>query len=227
MSASWLDMRSTNDVGPNKLGNSSSGKVDGYSVGLYGTWYENDLNRTGLYVDSWLMWNHLNGKVDGEGLQSEEYKLKGFTASLEGGYTFLAAESEYYHLWLQPQGQLTWMGVDADNHTEREGSKISGKSNNLQTRLGLRTILDSNSPVQDFSGQIFIETNWLYNTQPFSIKMNGDRVYQSGVRNLAEIKGGIESTLHKNINIWINLGYQFGEHDYRNIGLTLGMQVRF
>lgn len=219
--------RSTNDVGPNKLGNSSSGKVDGYSVGLYGTWYENDLNRTGLYVDSWLMWNHLNGKVDGEGLQSEEYKLKGFTASLEGGYTFLAAESEYYHLWLQPQGQLTWMGVDADNHTEREGSKISGKSNNLQTRLGLRTILDSNSPVQDFSGQIFIETNWLYNTQPFSIKMNGDRVYQSGVRNLAEIKGGIESTLHKNSNIWINLGYQFGEHDYRNIGLTLGMQVRF
>jgi type V secretory pathway adhesin AidA len=31
----------------------SRGKVTGYSVGLYGTWYANDADKTGTYVDTW------------------------------------------------------------------------------------------------------------------------------------------------------------------------------
>jgi len=219
--------RSTNDVENNLKNHHSSGKVDGYSLGLYGTWYQNDVTKTGGYIDSWVMWNDLKGHINGQNLNSEKYDIKGVNLSLESGYTLLAAASEHYNLWLQPQGQMTWMGVDADKHTESNGTKITGDGNNLQTRLGLRAVLDSNKSTPDFGGQIFVETNWLYNSEPFSIKMDGERVYQSGSRNLGEIKAGIESTLYKNANIWANVGYQKGDHRYRSVGLMFGAQVRF
>ncbi|WP_392561153.1 autotransporter outer membrane beta-barrel domain-containing protein [Orbus sturtevantii] len=219
--------RSTNDVDANLKGNRSSGKIDGYSIGLYGTWYQNDVTKTGTYVDSWIMWNDLDGSVNGQSLNTEKYDLSGINASLESGYTFLAKATDYYNLWLQPQGQMMWMGIDADEHTESNGSKVTGDGDNLQTRLGLRAILDSNKTTADFGGQIFVETNWLYNSKPFSIKMDSDRVYQSGSRNIAEIKAGIESMLYRDANIWVNVGHQRGDHHYRNLALMFGAQLRF
>lgn len=219
--------RNNNDVARNKKGKRSSGKVDGYSFGLYGTWYENDVTKMGAYVDGWLMRSDLDGTVHGQDLQSEKYDLKGYTASLETGYTFLATKFDHYDLLLQPQGQLTWMGVDANKHIDSNGTKVKGDGDNLQSRLGVRAILGSNNASADFGGQLFLEANWLYNTKPFSITMNTHRVNQSGSRNLGEIKTGIESYLYKNINIWADFGYQFGDHDYYNLGMIFGAQYRF
>lgn len=66
-----------------RSGYSSDGTVDGYSVGAYGTWYANDEDKSGLYVDSWAQYSLFNNTVSGEGLSSEKYKSKGMTASLE------------------------------------------------------------------------------------------------------------------------------------------------
>lgn len=219
--------RSTNDVDANLAGYRSSGKVDGYNLGAYATWYQNDIDKKGLYIDSWVMWNDLSAHVDGQDQNTEKYDLTGFNISIESGYTFLLKTTEYYNVWLQPQGQIIWMGVDADEHTESNGTRVTGHGDNLQTRLGLRAVLDSNSLNPDFNGQVFIETNWLYNSKALSITMDNERVYQSGSRNIGELKAGIESTLYKDTNIWANLSYQKGDHHYRGVGLMLGMQFQF
>ncbi|WP_156305559.1 autotransporter outer membrane beta-barrel domain-containing protein, partial [Yersinia pekkanenii] len=66
----------------------STGSVDGYSVGMYGTWFADGQENTGAYVDSWLQYSWFNNQVNGQDLAAEKYDSKGFTASIESGYTF-------------------------------------------------------------------------------------------------------------------------------------------
>ncbi len=62
----------------------SRGHVTGYSLGLYGTWYANEEDKSGSYLDSWVMYNWFKNTVSGQELVSEKYDSDGFTASVEG-----------------------------------------------------------------------------------------------------------------------------------------------
>ncbi|MBJ8738430.1 autotransporter outer membrane beta-barrel domain-containing protein, partial [Citrobacter amalonaticus] len=73
-------------------GYTSRGEISGYSAGLYGTWYANDADKTGAYVDGWLLYNWFDNTVSGQGLASEKYDSDGITASVETGYTWKLAE---------------------------------------------------------------------------------------------------------------------------------------
>ncbi len=65
----------------------SRGEIDGYSLGVYGTWYENKDDENGAYVDSWILYNEFDADVKGDQLAKESYDLKGITASIEAGKT--------------------------------------------------------------------------------------------------------------------------------------------
>ncbi|ELE4553509.1 autotransporter outer membrane beta-barrel domain-containing protein [Escherichia coli] len=47
----------------NRVGYKSDGRISGYSAGLYATWYQNDANKTGAYVDSWALYNWFDNSV--------------------------------------------------------------------------------------------------------------------------------------------------------------------
>ncbi|QBH98158.1 autotransporter outer membrane beta-barrel domain-containing protein [Limnobaculum zhutongyuii] len=76
--------RNSNHTTSNVMKYSSKGEVDGYSVGLYGTWYANEADKTGTYVDTWMLYNWFDNEVNGEQLKKESYKSRGITASIEG-----------------------------------------------------------------------------------------------------------------------------------------------
>lgn len=222
--------RSTNDANSKLTVYKSSGKVDGYSFGVYGTWYSNEDSHNGFYLDSWASWNRYHGSVHGQDQASEKYDLKGLTASIESGYTLLAAQSANYNLQLQPKGQLTWMGVKMDDHTENEGTKVSANANNLQLRLGLKTIIgyrSTTNSVNQQAGQLFLEANWLHNTKAYSVQMDDVRVSQDGGRNIAEIKAGLEGRITPHTDIWFNLAHQVSNHGYSDTGLMLGLKYLF
>lgn len=222
--------RSTNDANSKLTVYKSSGKVDGYSFGVYGTWYSNEDSHNGFYLDSWASWNRYHGSVHGQDQASEKYDLKGLTASIESGYTLLAVQSANYNLQLQPKGQLTWMGVKMDDHTENEGTKVSANANNLQLRLGLKTIIGYRSTansVNQQAGQLFLEANWLHNTKAYSVQMDDVRVSQDGGRNIAEIKAGLEGRITPHTDIWFNLAHQVSNHGYSDTGLMLGLKYLF
>lgn len=64
--------------------------------------------KTGAYVDSWLLYNWFDNTVSGYGLAQEDYKSKGYTASLESGYTRKIGEkNERESYYFQTVGQLT------------------------------------------------------------------------------------------------------------------------
>ncbi|WP_156994497.1 autotransporter outer membrane beta-barrel domain-containing protein, partial [Tatumella morbirosei] len=217
-------------------GYDSKGDIHGYSAGLYGTWYQNDADKTGLYVDSWALYNWFDNDVQGQGLASESYKSKGFTASVESGYTFHAGSYESAYgmtndFYIQPQVQLTWMGVKSKDHTESNGTLVQGTGNdNLQARVGTRFYLKGKSALDKNTQrefEPFVEANWIYNTQQYGTRMNGISDDSQGSRNIGEVKAGVEAKINNRLNLWTTVSQQVGGHGYSNTQGAVGLKYMF
>lgn len=212
----------------------SRGKVEGYSAGIYATWYANNTEKSGAYIDSWMLYNWFDNKVSGDSLAVESYKSKGFSASLETGYALKLAEFETNvptQWFIQPQAQITWMGVKADGHTEQNGTRVSGEGDgNIQTRLGLRTWLRGHSSIDNGKErffQPFVEANWLHNSRNFGVKMDDVTLSQSGAKDLAELKTGVEGQINPRLNLWGNVAVQVGNNGYSDTSAMLGVKYNF
>ena len=57
----------------NHVGYKSDGRISGYSAGLYATWYQNDANKTGAYVDSWALYNWFDNSVSSDNRSADDY----------------------------------------------------------------------------------------------------------------------------------------------------------
>lgn len=214
-------------------GYSAKGQVNGYSIGLYGTWYANDADKTGLYIDSWAQYGWFKNSVNGEDLSQEKYDSSGLSASLESGYTwkvgeFSGSKQRLNSVYIQSQAQITWMGVKADSYTEDNGTQINSDGDgNIQTRLGTRVFLKGHSNIdegKDREFQPFVEANWLHNTRSYSTSMNSVRISQDGARNIGELKTGVKGQLSRNFTAWGNVGQQMGEKGYFNTEIMLGVK---
>ncbi|WP_438442958.1 autotransporter outer membrane beta-barrel domain-containing protein [Kluyvera georgiana] len=214
----------------------AKGTINGYSAGLYGTWYANNKDNTGLYVDTWALYNWFDNEVKGDELSSESYKSNGVTASVETGYTFHPGSytTNYgmvNNFYIQPQAQVTWMGVEADDHTESNGTRVSGKGgNNIQTRLGVRFFINGKSRIDEGTErefEPFIETNWIYNTKTYGTAMNGESDYMSGTRNVGELKVGVESKITNTVNLWGSVAQRIGDTGYSDTQGLVGVKYMF
>lgn len=211
---------------------SSKGEVEGYSLGMYGTWYANRENKSGFYTDSWLIYSWFDNEVSGEELDKETYHSKGLTASIESGYNFTITgnDSNKKLYFIQPKAQIIYMGVNTKDHIESNGTLIESRGeDNIQTRLGIRAYVSSFNSYANVESKIFqpfVETNWIHNSKDFSIVMNGVSNKQKGAKDLGEIKLGTEIKLNKNFDIWGNLSYQWGKNSYKDSQATLGFKYR-
>lgn len=214
-------------------GYSSRGQTNGYSLGLYGTWYANDANKTGLYLDSWVQYSWFKNTVRGDDIAGEKYDSKGLSASLESGYTwrvgeFYGSKQSLNTMYIQPKAQVVWMGVKADDHTDSNGTYITSDGDgNIQTRIGTRLFLKGHNKLDEGQArefEPFVEANWLYNTRSFSTSLNGLRINQEGARNIGELKTGVEGQLTRNLTAWGNIGQQIGDKGYNNTEAVLGIK---
>ncbi|CFQ59637.1 autotransporter protein [Yersinia frederiksenii] len=212
-------------------GYSAKGSIDGYSTGIYGTWYANDADKTGLYVDSWAQYSWFDNTVDGQDLAVEEYKSKGITASVESGYTFKVGENAAKNAsyFIQPKAQVTWMGVKADDHKEANGTRVSGEGDgNIQTHLGVKAFMNRYSDKnKEHAIQPFVEANWIHNTKDFGVALDNAMVKQDGAANIAELKLGVEGQLNKKVNLWGNVGQQIGNKGYSDTAVMFGVKYNF
>ncbi|MWO14512.1 autotransporter outer membrane beta-barrel domain-containing protein [Escherichia coli] len=219
-----------------RTGYRSKGNVKGYSTGLYATWYADDETRNGAYLDTWAQYSWFDNQVNGDGLQSESYKSKGLTASLEGGYTWKAGQfvgsNDGINEWfVQPQAQMVWMDVKADEHQDSNGNRVESLGDgNVRTRLGVKTWIKSHNKMDDGKFREFnpfIEANWLHNTRDFSARMDGVTTKQAGGRDIGEVKAGLEGQITSHLNMWGNVGVQVGDKGYNNTSAMLGLKYTF
>jgi len=209
----------------------SRGEIDGYSLGVYGTWYENKDDENGAYVDSWVLWNDFDAEVRGEQLAKEKYDAKGITASIEAGKTFTVAKTESASYYVQPQAQVVYMGVKADSHREANGTRVTGQGDgNIMTRLGARAAVRSNQKggfANTYGVEPYVETNWIHNTDDFGAKMGSTKFEMDGASDIFEVKLGATSKVNSRVNVWGEVGKQYGDNGYRDQAVTLGLKVNF
>ncbi|EOZ9157036.1 TPA: intestinal colonization autotransporter adhesin MisL [Citrobacter freundii] len=209
----------------------SRGQVTGYSVGLYGTWYANDADKTGTYVDTWMLYNWFDNKVMGQEQATEKYKSSGITASVEAGYSFKLGENERNSYWLQPKAQVVWMDVQADSHREANGTRVKDNTDgNLMTRLGVKAFINGHNAIDDGKSrefQPFVEANWIHNTQTASVKMDDVSNDMRGAKNIGELKVGVEGQITPRLNVWSNVAQQIGDKGYSDTRGMLGVKYNF
>ncbi|ASX26775.1 autotransporter outer membrane beta-barrel domain-containing protein [Candidatus Williamhamiltonella defendens] len=213
----------------------SQGKVRGYSAGVYATWYQSDDDASRFYVDTWALYHWFDNAVTGKELPTESYKSRGLSASVESGYPFKVAEvisrSGIPHsFWVQPTAQLTWMDVKPQDHTETNGTLVTGRSGHLQIRLGLRAHLLGHSPQDEGKNrefEPFIEANWIHNLKHVAIRMNDSTHEIQGNRHIAEFKTGVEAKINEYLYLWGHVAHQIGKKSYRDTRGVLGVKYHF
>lgn len=213
-------------------GNSADTKSDGYSVGLYGTLFTGQgeaLDRGG-YIDFWAQWAMLNHEIRPEQLEEEKVDADGLIASIEAGWTFqigttgkgTASEVNWA---LQPQAQMIYESAQLDDHVEAGGTRVRMTSDhNIKTRVGFR--LQASPAVRDgeHRGQGFLELNWIRNSDPLGVVMNGTTINVEGTKHAGEIRFGFEKELADSLHGWINGGYLAGGSGYHQETVNIGLK---
>lgn len=216
---------------------SSNSSVEGYSLGFYGTWYGNDANKTGPYVDTWLQYSWFDNTVSGEDISVETYKSKGLTASVEAGYTAKVAEvkndekGEKREFTIQPQVQVVSMNVGSGTHKEVNGTLVDSTGDgNIQTRLGVRAAMKVTTDQigdKSLSYQPYVEANWIHNTDNFGATLDGAKFIQMGNKDVVELKLGMEGQVAENIQVWGNASKRFSSSHYQDDSAMIGIKYTF
>ncbi len=207
----------------------AGGSLHGFSVGPYATWYRESPHKSGTYADVWALWNRFDGSTNGEGIDSESYRLQGMVLSAEVGYDQLLskrASQNESNRFLKWQGQITYQGVDGGNKVERNGTVVDLSNRNVQTRLGVRYYSKPNGEKESYN-QPYVELNWYHNTKPVEIQMDETKVELQGTDNIGEIKIGTEYKLRKSVELWGYGFYAKGGNGYSSYGARLGVKKTF
>lgn len=202
----------------------SKGKVDGYSVGAYATWFADASRPTGLYVDSWMQFGWFDNTVRGDGLADEHYKSRSLSGSLETGYAFELGQSEKNAWYIEPQAQLIVSHYMADKHVESNGTEVKvGSGENLTTRLGARAYARPLDAARKRL-QPFVESNWWHNGKAQAMSFNGESQSANLAADVYELKVGAQAELAKGWTAWGHLGAQQARGDQHQAEAQLGVK---
>ena len=171
--------------------------------------------------------------MDPSNAEEESYDSKGFTASLEAGYTFglkdwVSNDGTKNAARLRLEAQVIRMGVRADQHLDAENYTVSGTgAGNVRTRVGATVYHLFTNDGTSRAIKPFLSLNWYHDTKSFGVTYAGVHDRAVGNRNFGEVKVGLEGKLSKHVNLWGAAAYQQGSHSFRNLGAFIGAKVLF
>ncbi len=204
----------------------SRGSVDGYNLGVYATWFADQQNNTGVYIDTLAQYSWFNNAVNGQGKAEEKYKSSGFTASVESGYTFNLANSDQLSYFIQPNAQITWAGINAQTHKTADGAVVSYRDNGyLITRVGAKAYLQTHDTLNTKLTP-FIAVNWIHQNQNTGTIISGQGI-DNKLKNSTEFKIGVESQIDQQLHIWANINHQMGRYNYTDTNALVGVKYHF
>ncbi|CAM3997498.1 hypothetical protein GCM10027287_25510 [Bordetella muralis] len=206
---------------------STKGKVNGYSVGLYGTYHKDVATQHGFYADSSLLWNQFDNRVKGGDLPAEKYDSKGMTASLELGYNIPLADRNNVKYVLQPHAQVMYQNVRSENFRQADGTNVDFMNGSrVQTALGVRAAAHITIGLTSVITP-HIETNWLHANKGYGVKMdNVDAAMNSG-RNIGQVKLGVQGDMNRHVSLNVELFHNQGNAGYHETGGNVTAKYRF
>ena len=215
----------TNTSQARSAGLSASGKVEGYSVGVYGTWYGSSDILAGPYVDTWAMLGRYDNSVDGQGLPKESYRSHANSASVEAGYSFKVYDNGARQLYVQPQAQAIVTRYSADDHLEKTGTRVSSQSQtSVATRVGVR--LQGHLTREDGATQMlpFAEVNWWHGPASQRMRFDDVSVREQLPGNKMELKAGLQGNISKSVTVGGSLALEAGSQNYTGVRGQLNLR---
>ena len=203
----------------------SKGKIDGFALGVYGTFYTGADADDGFYTDTWLQYGRYDNRITGEDPELK-FRSHGFSFSVETGYSFKLAKTgaqKETDFIIQPQAQLIVTDLKNNSVSDTHGYKFKqlGK-NNATVRLGARFMVK-----QDTKLTAFVEGNWLHNTKKAGVQMGTEGIYMSGGKNTGEIRVGAEGSLSRNLKGWVSGSFRAGQSGYHTESAQVGLKLLF
>jgi outer membrane autotransporter protein len=198
----------------------AKGKVEGWSVGAYGTWYQNDERKLGAYVDTWFQYGWFSNRVEGQLLPTVKYNAQGWGVSGETGYALPLASD-----WVvEPQGQLIYIGYSEDDVTEPNGTVVSGaNSHGWITRLGTRLrrtfVREDGRKIQPY-----VTVNWWHTSVGSNISFNDLSLGSQYPDNRYELKLGLNADFGKRWTGWGNVSGAWGAQSYYQYAVRAGVK---
>ena len=206
------------------MGQGTSGEVDSYYVGAYGTW----LSDEGYYLDGVVKVNkfHNASKVamsDGEKAKGD-YSNLAVGGSVEFG-KHIKLSDDYF---VEPFAQLSsvWIGGDSytlDNGLKAKTRKTQSIVGKVGATLGRQFTLKDGGVVQPYvrvaGAHEFSRSNDVsVNDQRFDNDLFGSR---------AELGAGVSVSLSKRLQVHADFDYMKGEHVEQPWGANLGLRLAF
>lgn len=208
--------------------NLTTGNVKGLGAGVYATWHQLQDKQTGAYADSWMQYQRFRHRINTEDA-TERFTSKGITASIEAGYNALLAEhftkkGNRVRFYLQPQAQLTYLGVNGKfSDSENAHVNLLG-SRQLQSRVGVQAKAQF-SLYKNIAIEPFAAVNALYHNKPFGVEMDGERRVINN-KTAIESQLGVAVKIKSHLTLQATFNRQTGKHHQTKQG-ALNLQWTF
>ncbi|RNK28265.1 autotransporter outer membrane beta-barrel domain-containing protein [Neisseria meningitidis] len=208
--------------------NLTTGNVKGFGAGVYATWHQLQDKQTGAYADSWVQYQRFRHRINTED-GTERFTSKGITASIEAGYNALLAEhftkkGNSLRVYLQPQAQLTYLGVNGKfSDSENPHVNLLG-SRQLQTRVGVQAKAQF-SLYKNIAIEPFAAVNALYHNKPFGVEIDGERRVINN-KTAIESQLGVAVKIKSHLTLQASFNRQTGKHHQAKQG-ALNLQWTF
>lgn len=210
--------RATTDADAQNNVRKAHSTVEGWNIGAYGTWFQDDATKLGAYVDLWATLGLFNSRVNGEKLPEVKYHARSLNLSGETGYAMRMFDSRWI---VEPQAQLILVQYNEDDITEPNGTRINGNNGSAWvSRLGLRTY--GTWTPGGYKVQPFLTLNWWHDNANNALSFNTATVEDVYPNNRYEAKLGVHATLSKGWTAWANAGYMWGKQGYKANRIWLG-----
>lgn len=206
------------------LSRGTSGTVNSYYVGTYGTWLFDD----GYYLDGVLKFNRFRN--ESKVAMSDGSKAKGryTNAGVGGSIEFgkhIKLDDDYF---IEPYTQLSAVSIGGDSYSLNNGMKaknartqsVLGK---VGTTAGRNFSLDDGSVVQPYvrvaMAHEFARSN--------DVTVNETRFDNNLFGSRAELGAGVSVTLSKRVQLHADFDYMKGKHVEQPWGANLGLKLAF
>lgn len=197
----------------------ANGKVTGYSVGIYGTWYANKDSMFSPYMDTYITHGWYDNEVSTRGNATAEYDSNATSVTIQAGYPIRLGS-----VVLEPQGQATYVYYKSKIYEDHSLSHISNKLNgNIIGRVGTYLYGASESRFKPYTA-----VNLWYDDTNSIVKYNDNITVSSDNKGITlEAKVGFLAQTTPDLIFWGEVGIRKGKNNFKDFGGSVGLKYRF
>lgn len=203
----------------------TSGSVDSFYVGGYGTWLD---AQSGYYLDALVKFNHLRNKADvamSDGQRGTgNYHNNGLGASLEFG-RHIKLDNDWF---VEPFGQLSALGVSGKDYRLSNGMRAEGQRSGsvlgkLGATAGRNVDLGQGRVLQPYVRAALVH-EFIDNNE---VKVNDNRFNNDLSGSRGELGVGVAMSVTDQWQLHADFDYSNGRHIDQPWGASLGVRYNW